>query len=134
NLVVNAVDASAEGGEIELETQLCTLSAGEHAGLDAGQDVRMSVADRGQGMSPDVVKRIFEPFFTTKPPGKGTGLGLSRVYGFVKQSGGAGGVARPEGAGTCFRIYLPTSTAAPHQDHAAGAEHIAVGRPLRILL
>ena len=90
---------------------MCTVSAGEVAGLAAGEYFRMSVADRGQGMSPDVVKRIFEPFFTTKPPGKGTGLGLSQVYGFVKQSGGEIEVDSAEGAGTRFRIYLPTSAA-----------------------
>lgn len=134
NLLVNAVDASAEGGEIELETQLCTLSADERAGLGAGEYLRMSVADRGQGMSPDVVRRIFEPFFTTKPPGKGTGLGLSQVYGFVKQSGGEIEVESAQGAGTRFRIYLPTSTAEPDQDHATGSERIAVMRPLGILL
>jgi PAS domain S-box len=126
NLIVNAVDASAEGGEIELETQLCTLSAGEY--------LRMSVADRGHGMSPDVAKRIFEPFFTTKPPGKGTGLGLSQVYGFVKQSGGEIDVESAEGAGTRFRIYLPTSVAEPDQDHATAGERPGVVRPLAILL
>jgi CheY-like chemotaxis protein len=94
----------------------------------------MSVADRGQGMSPDVVKRIFEPFFTTKPPGKGTGLGLSQVYGFVKQSGGEIEVDSAEGAGTRFRIYLPTSSAQPEQDQATTSERLAVVRPVRILL
>ena len=131
NLIVNAGDASSVGGEIVVETQLCTLAAGEVAGLAAGEYFSMSVADRGQGMSPDVVKRIFEPFFTTKPPGKGTGLGLSQVYGFVKQSGGEIEVDSTEGTGTRFRIYLPTSTGAPHQDHAAEPVEVV---PLRILL
>ena len=100
----------------------------------AGEYFRMSVADRGQGMSPDVVKRIFEPFFTTKPPGKGTGLGLSQVYGFVKQSGGEIEVDSAEGAGTAFRIYLPTSAAEPEQDHAAASRRTSTCGRLRILL
>ncbi len=132
NLIVNAVDASAFGGEIVVETQLCQMSA--VGSLPAGEYFRMSVADRGQGMSPDVAKRIFEPFFTTKPPGKGTGLGLSQVYGFVKQSGGEIEVDSTPGAGTRFRIYLPTTMAEPKQDHAAASEPIAPARPLRILL
>jgi PAS domain S-box-containing protein len=134
NLIVNAVDASAVGGEIVVETQLCTLAAGEVSGLAAGQYFRMIVADRGQGMSPDVVKRIFEPFFTTKQPGKGTGLGLSQVYGFVKQSGGEIEVDSEEGAGTRFRIYLPTSSEEPEQDHAIAGEQPLVDKPQRILL
>ncbi len=85
------------------------MSAGEVATLAPGQYFRMSVADGGQGMSPDVIKHIFEPFFTTKPPGKGTGLGLSQVYGFVKQSGGEIEVDSAEGAGTRFSIYLPVT-------------------------
>jgi NO-binding membrane sensor protein with MHYT domain/CheY-like chemotaxis protein len=134
NLIVNAVDASAEGGEVVVETQLCTLAAQEVAGLAPGPYFRMSVADRGQGMSPDVMKRIFEPFFTTKPPGKGTGLGLSQVYGFVKQSGGEIEVDSVQGAGTRFRIYLPISAAQPEQDHTTAGLRVGVVRPLSILL
>jgi NO-binding membrane sensor protein with MHYT domain/nitrogen-specific signal transduction histidine kinase len=134
NLIVNAVDASAEGGEVVVETQLCTLAAQEVAGLASGAYFRMSVADRGQGMSPDVIKRIFEPFFTTKPPGKGTGLGLSQVYGFVKQSGGEIEVDSAQGAGTRFRIYLPISAAQPEQDHTTTSQRVGVVRPLCILL
>jgi NO-binding membrane sensor protein with MHYT domain/nitrogen-specific signal transduction histidine kinase/CheY-like chemotaxis protein len=134
NLIVNAVDASADGGEIVVETQLRTLAADEVAGLAPGAYFCMSVADHGQGMSPDVIKRIFEPFFTTKPPGKGTGLGLSQVYGFVKQSGGEVAVDSTEGAGTQFQIYLPISAAQPEQDHTEIGQHPAVMQPLSILL
>jgi NO-binding membrane sensor protein with MHYT domain/CheY-like chemotaxis protein len=134
NLIVNAVDASVSGGEIVVETRLCTLADSEVAGLAPGPYFAMSVADRGQGMSPDVIKRIFEPFFTTKPPGKGTGLGLSQVYGFVKQSGGEVEVDSTEGAGTRFRIYLPISAAQPEQEIVAPTQRVGAARPLSILL
>ncbi|HET9448914.1 MAG TPA: MHYT domain-containing protein, partial [Steroidobacteraceae bacterium] len=135
NLIVNAVDASSSaGGEIVVETNLCTLSAGEVAALAPGPYFRMSVADGGQGMSPDVIKHIFEPFFTTKPPGKGTGLGLSQVYGFVKQSGGEIQVDSAEGAGTRFSIYLPVSAAQPEQEQAATSQRVADAPSLSILL
>jgi PAS domain S-box-containing protein len=107
NLLVNAADASLAGSEILLETRLCGIAAGELPNLAAGQYLRLTVSDRGEGMSPAVVSRIFEPFFTTKPAGKGTGLGLSQVYGFVRQSGGDVQVQSTQGEGTCFSVYLP---------------------------
>jgi NO-binding membrane sensor protein with MHYT domain/nitrogen-specific signal transduction histidine kinase len=135
NLIVNAVDASTSaGGEIVVETKLCAVSAGEVAALAPGRYFRMSVADSGQGMGPDVIKHIFEPFFTTKPPGKGTGLGLSQVYGFVKQSGGEIQVDSAEGAGARFSIYLPVSAAEPDQEQAVTSHSGAVVQPLSILL
>lgn len=134
NLIVNAVDASSTGGEIAVATQLCCVSKGDLARLAPGEYFRMSVADRGQGMSPDVVKRIFEPFFTTKPAGKGTGLGLSQVYGFVKQSGGEVEVHSREGEGSRFEIYLPTSTAAADGEQPMAGVHTGEVQPLTILL
>jgi CheY-like chemotaxis protein len=107
NLVVNAVDASAAGGRISVETNLRDLSAGEFPDLEPGRYFCLRITDSGQGMSPQVMSRIFEPFFTTKPTDKGTGLGLSQVYGFVRQSGGEVRVQSKEGQGTTFTLYLP---------------------------
>jgi two-component system cell cycle sensor histidine kinase/response regulator CckA len=65
--------------------------------------VRLSVADEGSGIAPDVLPHIFEPFFTTKAAGKGTGLGLSACHGIVQ----AANVSSTLGKGTTFTIYLP---------------------------
>lgn len=113
NLLVNATDASAAGGEIMLQTEVVELSATSVSNLSAGRYLQLTVADRGEGMNEAVLSRIFEPFFTTKSPGKGTGLGLSQVYGFVRQSGGEVQVRSTPGAGTTFSVYLPIGATLP---------------------
>ncbi len=116
NLVVNARDASETGGEIAIETANCDLDeefALQHAGSQAGSYVRISVSDRGLGMTEEVKRRLFEPFFTTKEMGRGTGLGLATVYGIVKQSGGYIEVISQPDQGARFNIYLPRVFQAP---------------------
>jgi CheY-like chemotaxis protein len=116
NLLVNATDASAAGGEIEVQTQVVELSHSEVSNLPARRYLQLTVADRGEGMNEAVMSRIFEPFYTTKSPGKGTGLGLSQVYGFVRQSDGEVQVRSAPGVGTTFSVYLPIGATLPIPD------------------
>ncbi|ALJ09682.1 PAS domain S-box protein [Brevundimonas sp. DS20] len=95
------------GARITIQTQACSVSAGQIPELAAGDYVCVAVSDNGSGMSADVIDRVFEPFFTTKPIGKGTGLGLSQVYGFARQSGGGVHIASSPGRGSEIRLYLP---------------------------
>jgi signal transduction histidine kinase len=106
NLVINARDAMPEGGAVRVETAPVSLSAATDD-LPRGDYVRLSVADTGVGMSPEVAARAFEPFFTTKETGKGSGLGLSMVYGFAKQSAGALRIDSAPGRGTTVSLFLP---------------------------
>jgi PAS domain S-box-containing protein len=111
NLVVNAVDAIAEHGQIELSTRAFELTPEAARGLgwvaESGQYASLSIRDTGAGMTPEVQDRMFEPFFTTKPVGSGTGLGLSMAYGFVKQSGGHILVDSRPGTGSTFELIFP---------------------------
>ena len=111
NLAVNARDAMDGEGTLTISTENVTLVANAVGDIQAGDYVRISVADSGCGMSPEVRERAFEPFFTTKPVGKGTGLGLSQIFGFAHQSGGEVGIDSAEGKGTKVSIYLPRTRA-----------------------
>ena len=63
NLAVNARDAMENGGELTIAVSHCTLAEGEVSELAAGDYVRISVSDTGEGMSAEVMERVFEPFF-----------------------------------------------------------------------
>ena len=111
NLAINARDAMKGEGTIDLGAENIRLDRAfcTGKGIVAGDYVRVSVADTGAGMPPQVLAQAFEPFFTTKPDGQGTGLGLSMVFGFVKQSGGHIEMSSVVGQGTRVQLYFPRS-------------------------
>ncbi len=96
NLVVNAVQAMEGGGTL----QVATASRDGH--------VEIAVGDTGPGIPVEIQPTIFEPFFTTKPEGKGTGLGLSTVLMIVERHKGRIEFTSAPGAGTTFRISIPS--------------------------
>jgi signal transduction histidine kinase len=96
NLVINAVQAMPESGTL----RVAAAREGEH-------HVRLTVADTGHGIPPDVLPTIFEPFVTTKARGQGTGLGLTVVLGIVQEHGGSITVDSTPGQGTTFTLLLP---------------------------
>ncbi|MFL6732502.1 MAG: PAS domain S-box protein [Sphingomicrobium sp.] len=110
NLAFNARDAMKEGGTLRISAHNVVLD-GQPEGLK-GEHVALSVADTGEGMSPEIMERVFEPFFTTKSFGEGTGLGLSQVFGLAKQIGGAVTVDSRPDQGATFTLYLPASRGA----------------------
>jgi signal transduction histidine kinase/CheY-like chemotaxis protein len=107
NLCLNARDAMQDGGELTISTSTEALEQGSRADdPPAGAYVRVSVADTGTGMAPEVLSRAFEPFFTTKGSG-GTGLGLAQVYSMARHSGGGVRIFSTQGAGTEVVLLLP---------------------------
>jgi len=107
NLIVNALDAMPNGGELKVSTAVADTSAGTPSPDTSHQFVAISVADTGAGIPEDLQSAIFEPFFTTKPADKGTGLGLSSAYGIVRQHKGNIKVQSAPGAGATFVVSLP---------------------------
>lgn len=95
NLLLNARDASAEGGVIRL------VAAADN------QAVRLTVSDRGAGIDPETLAKIFDPFFSTKAPGQGRGLGLAVSHRIVEEAGGRIEVASRAGEGSSFTVVLP---------------------------
>ena len=110
NVCVNARDAMPDGGVIKIA--VLNLQAVDEQGR-AGEFVKISIADTGVGMPPDVQARVFEPFFTTKDVSRGSGLGLPQVYGFAQQSGGRVSIDSEMGVGTIVTLVLPRSLQAP---------------------
>ena len=110
NLAVNARDAMPEGGTFRISLEQITIAPDQAPPLlemGVGTWHRLSVADTGSGIAPEILPHIFEPFFTTKGPGEGSGLGLPQVHGIVGLHGGYIDVKTEVGAGTTFIIYLP---------------------------
>ncbi len=118
NLVLNAKDATRDGGQVTITMANLSLTAGSSP-VPAGEYVTLCVADTGHGMSAETQARIFEPFFTTKKPGQGTGLGLATVYSIVKQSKGHIVAESEIGAGSRFTVYFPRVTAPARKSHPA---------------
>jgi signal transduction histidine kinase len=116
NLVKNALDATAPGGQVR-------LTASEHDGGPAveAHDTRprvsrgrpeepyltLVVSDTGSGMGREQLEKIFEPFFSTKERRGGTGLGMPIVEDIVRSHHGAIEVRSAEGRGTAVLLRWP---------------------------
>lgn len=105
NLLVNALEAMPQGGDIRILVSLAEAPSG------GGHEAVIEVRDEGDGIPEDVRGRIFEPFFTTKPTG--TGLGLSIVYQLIENAGGRVEVCQHPEGGTSFSVFFPTTPLFP---------------------
>jgi PAS domain S-box-containing protein len=127
NLAFNARDAMKDGGRLKISATN-ELLKGTPDGL-RGEHVALTIADSGEGMTPETMDRVFEPFFTTKNFGEGTGLGLSQVFGFAKQIGGAVSVQSELHKGSVFTLYVPARHGTMIADSSLDSER-SLGRVL----
>jgi len=107
NLAINANQAMPEGGCLQIVLVNVELKHHEVAALQAGQYVRITVRDEGEGIDPTIVGRIFDPYFTTKTGG--SGLGLATNYSIMSRHNGHIGVESKLKEGSVFTLYLPAS-------------------------
>ena len=99
NLLKNALEAMPRGGELTITSRV------------KGAKVEISIADTGEGMSPEVAGNIFQPYYTTKA--KGTGLGLAICQNIVQEHGGCIFADSAPGRGATFTIQLPVEPSSP---------------------
>ena len=107
NLIINAEQAMPEGGVIRIVLENIVHTPGGFLPLKQGEYVRLSVADKGTGITEKDLQKIFDPYFTTKK--KGSGLGLATVYSIIRNHEGYIDVQSQLGVGTTFQIYFPAS-------------------------
>jgi CheY-like chemotaxis protein len=110
NLIHNALDATADGGTITIETRT------------DGVESIVEVSDTGVGMTEHVREHAFEPFFSTKEA-TGSGLGLAEVYGIMKRHRGSAEIVSDPTRGATVRLRfraqsastrdVPTAVASP---------------------
>lgn len=93
NLILNALDATREGEEIDISTER----------IPGG--IAIHVRDNGCGIAPADQQKLFEPYFTTKPTG--TGLGLFVCRNIMQSCGGDIRLTDSSPAGTTFSVLLP---------------------------
>ncbi len=111
NLFVNAAHAMPGGGELSIRTENVQLNQSMTGPYNRqpGRYVKITIADSGCGIAPDIIDRIFDPFFTTKGKDRGTGLGLASAYGIVNNHGGIIQAGNGPKGGAQFTLYLPAS-------------------------
>lgn len=96
NMILNAIDATSQGGRIEISSKL----AGDGF-------IDISFKDNGCGIPKEDLPKVFTAFYTTKKGGEGSGLGLFICYEIIKAHKGQINVESEAGKGTTFTIRLP---------------------------
>ncbi|MGD0826166.1 MAG: ATP-binding protein [Terriglobales bacterium] len=103
NLVLNGVQSMAAGGAL-------TMKARRDDDM-----ILAEVLDQGCGIPPEAQEKIFELYYTTKSDQGGSGIGLAQTYQIMQWHYGSVEFDSIVGAGTTFRLRLPTAVARPER-------------------
>ncbi len=95
NLILNAVDAMPEGGELQINS------------CQENKKIAVAFKDSGPGIKSENLNKIFDAFFTTKAKASGVGLGLTVSYGIIRSLGGSIVVESEPGKGSKFVVSIP---------------------------
>ncbi|MFA5320627.1 MAG: PAS domain S-box protein [Candidatus Omnitrophota bacterium] len=117
NLLVNAIDAMPEHGEVSIKAYGSTISGANGVTGEAGDGTFepgsrvavLEIEDSGPGIPEENLEKVFDPFFTTKRQRGGSGLGLSIVRNIIDMHGGKISVDnRKDARGVRVKIILKT--------------------------
>ena len=106
NIVINALQATASGGSLDILTSICRVEEG-------GANCQIRFSDNGCGIDAASQAKIFEPFYTTKSDGTGLGLAISKKI--IEGHGGTLQIESTAGKGTTVVITLPVLQAEENQ-------------------
>jgi PAS domain S-box-containing protein len=122
-LMLNAREAMPQGGTVRVRARNVVFEENTNAPLPSGRYIKVSINDRGTGITEELRTKIFDPYFTTKPTG--TGLGLAISYSVVKKHGGLLLLENTSREGSTFAFYLRASENAAN----SGSEARGPSRP-----
>ncbi len=117
NLMVNAMDAMPEGGEIRFSSGLSR----EGVPPEAPSKAKIVIRDQGTGIPENELKSVFDPFFSTKDTG--TGLGLPLSLGLVESHGGTIRIQSRKHWGTRLTVEWPAEYAGHGEQDRHGVDH-----------
>jgi len=126
NIVINADQAMPAGGVVRLEA--ANVAIGPDSGTEPapGPYVKLSFADQGPGIPPEIRDKVFDPYFTTRK--NASGMGLATSYSVVRRHGGTISIGPGEGTGAIVTILLPAAKAKAVPAPVCSARPAATGR------
>jgi PAS domain S-box-containing protein len=111
NIVLNALQAMPNGGNLIVKANNVLLKTDNEMDLDPGKYLKIFITDTGVGIPEENLSNIFDPYYTTKE--RGSGLGLTISYSIIKKHKGFLGVNSIEQHGSTFFLYLPATQTMP---------------------